>query len=269
MNTNYINRFLPVKNEQDVYLRFPIAPDKITIEVYNCKTKSGSGIKIIEKEALPLLRDLHKFDFMQKNNVLQFVRFAEDFCDKAGYLEHGTYHDPKTGKFVITYQKRITKRDDESKVLNTPARVNGATKIIDLSSDYFRKYTTAGRMAIILHEFSHVYLNNDSSNEFEADLNAARIYLALGYPRVELLNAWLNVFYNSDTPQNRKRWEELKTFIDNYDASYNADGEIKLSTKEEIMKFAKYTLISAGIAVFLIGFSYFAFKKAKEYGYIE
>jgi len=267
MNSNYIRRLLPIHSKtQDVYLRFPKSPESITTEIFNTANGSGAGISIVEKEYLPLTMNINNFDKGNKD-IIRFVKFAEDFSYRAGYLAHGTYAS-SCGKFKINYTDVIRQRDDETKVMTTPARVNQGTKIMDISSKYFKDYTIAGRMAILLHEFSHVFLNKVMDSEFEADLNAARIYLALGYPRVELYNSWINVFYNADTPGNRQRWEELKTYVENFDASYSADGNYKLSTKEEIMKFSKYALISIAVAGFLTAFGIFAYKKAKQYNYI-
>ena len=72
-------------------------------------------------------------------------------------------------------------------------------------------------MAILLHEFSHYYLNNTPEDEEEADLNALLIYLGLGYPRIEAENVFLNTFHQADTPENRKRWIKIKDVISNFD----------------------------------------------------
>ena len=48
------------------------------------------------------------------------------------------------------------------------------------------------RMAILLHEFSHFYLNDRMEDETEADLNGLLIYLALGYPRIEAYQSFFN-----------------------------------------------------------------------------
>jgi hypothetical protein len=52
-------------------------------------------------------------------------------------------------------------------------------------------------MAILLHEFSHFYLNAEINDETEADKNALMIYLGLGYPRIEACEAFLDTFIKS------------------------------------------------------------------------
>ena len=72
-------------------------------------------------------------------------------------------------------------------------------------------------MAILLHEFSHVYLNADVDNEVEADLNALTIYLGLGYPRIEAFEVFAQTFMNAPTDQNEVRYNKIKQFIDEFE----------------------------------------------------
>jgi hypothetical protein len=76
-------------------------------------------------------------------------------------------------------------------------------------------------MAILLHEFSHYYLNTDISDEVEADLNALTIYLGLGYPIKEAYAAFGQTFIGSPTPLNKNRYDIINTFIKDYIEEYN------------------------------------------------
>jgi hypothetical protein len=73
------------------------------------------------------------------------------------------------------------------------------------------------RMAILLHEFAHFYLNKNIDDETEADLNGLLIYLGLGYPRIEGYEAFLQVFEGSPTPENKKRYDVINEFIQNFE----------------------------------------------------
>ena len=73
------------------------------------------------------------------------------------------------------------------------------------------------RMAILLHEYSHYYVNKTPSSEVEADLNGLRIYLALGYPRIDAYNVFLNVFKSANSKQSLDRFEKLDAFIKNWE----------------------------------------------------
>ena len=73
------------------------------------------------------------------------------------------------------------------------------------------------RMAILLHEFAHYYLNDIMEDEIEADRHSLNIYMALGYPRIDAYNVYLDVFANAPTELNKDRYAELnKLFSNNY-----------------------------------------------------
>ena len=73
------------------------------------------------------------------------------------------------------------------------------------------------RMAILTHEFSHVFLNVNPNDETEADLNGLLIYLSLGYPRIEAHEAWIDTFENSPTDGNMERYEIMEQFIEDFE----------------------------------------------------
>jgi hypothetical protein len=72
-------------------------------------------------------------------------------------------------------------------------------------------------MAILLHEFSHFYLNENINDEVEADLNGLLIYLGLGYPRIEGYQAFLEVFKDSPSMQNKNRYDIINNFIRDFE----------------------------------------------------
>lgn len=72
------------------------------------------------------------------------------------------------------------------------------------------------RMAILLHEFSHYYLNSDIADEVEADLNALTIYLGLGYPIKEAYAAFGETFIGAPSQLNKNRYDIINTFIRDY-----------------------------------------------------
>ena len=74
------------------------------------------------------------------------------------------------------------------------------------------------RMAVLLHEFSHYWLNRDIDSEIEADLNGLALYLSLGYPRISAFNSFVKVFMNAPTQQNHERMEIIKKFIANFES---------------------------------------------------
>ena len=77
------------------------------------------------------------------------------------------------------------------------------------------------RMAILLHEFSHFYINKNPHSEVQADLNGMKLYLAIGYPRIDAYNVFLNVFKDTDNPESVTRFQMLDSFIKENANKYN------------------------------------------------
>ena len=72
------------------------------------------------------------------------------------------------------------------------------------------------RMAILLHEYAHYYLNKNPSNESEADINGLKLYLQIGYPKIDIYNVFLNVFKKSPSLQNKDRFDKLDKMVKNF-----------------------------------------------------
>lgn len=183
------------------------------------KMQPLADVKVLSIKKLPLQRRID-MAMMDSPLVDSFIGFCVKFCKKAGYLSAGSMKSPSVyksdnGQFEIRYFDRI--EDEKGNPINTPARVNQQTGVIEVSAEKFRKYSVPMRMAIMLHEFSHYWLNKDKTNEVEADLNALLIYLGLGYPRIDARNVFIKVFGGADTPENRQRYKILDDFIKNFD----------------------------------------------------
>jgi hypothetical protein len=110
--------------------------------------------------------------------------------------------------------------EDNGVEQTTPARIDIDSGIIEVSKRQFIEYTIPNRMAILLHEFSHIYLNDNVDDEVEADLNGLLIYLGLGYPRIEAFEVFAKTFMNNPTDENGMRFDSIKNFIDNFE-TYN------------------------------------------------
>jgi hypothetical protein len=116
---------------------------------------------------------------------------------------------------MIEYLPTIVNKDGRE--LTTPARISKVTGRIQVSKKQFDDYTVPMRFAILCHEFSHFYVNEDMDNESEADINGLLIYLGLGYPRIEAFQAFLEVFKDSPSQQNKKRYDRINNFIRNFE----------------------------------------------------
>ena len=198
----------------------PVSPKDALVYIYNEANGNLSvgvdntvDVDSITKE--PLEKKLDVID-MSNPLVRSFINFATRFSYNAGSLPSGNYvSDDK--QFVIKYLPII---EDEGVEQTTPARVDIDSGTIEISKRQFLDYTVPNRMAILLHEFSHVYLNDNVDDEVEADLNGLLIYLGLGYPRIEAFEVFAKTFLNAPSDLNGMRYEKIKNFIDNFE-NYN------------------------------------------------
>jgi hypothetical protein len=195
----------------------PVSPNNALISVYNeangnLQVGADNTIIVDSITKEPLDKKLDVIDFANPL-VRSFVNFSTRFCYNAGSLPSGTYlSDDK--KFVIKYLPII---EDNGQEQTTPARIDIDNGTIEISKKQFLDFTVPSRKAILLHEFSHVYLNENVDDEVEADLNGLLIYLGLGYPRIEAFEVFAKTFLSVPSDGNRMRYDKIKTFIDEFE----------------------------------------------------
>ena len=72
-------------------------------------------------------------------------------------------------------------------------------------------------MAILLHEYSHVFRNPkiglEIQNEVGADINALYIYLGLGFSKIDAICVYANVFLKAQTKGNIERMRKIMDYI--------------------------------------------------------
>jgi len=219
-NIVFTDRWATVKGQQTFYVRLPMTSDNVIISVYDKKVgniplSQEKNIKILEVNKTPLEKRLDVVD-IKNLSVAHFVDFAQRFCYKAPYLSDNKTYQSDNGQFLIEYLP-IIKSSSSGKELNTPARISRVTGRIQVAKKYFDQYTVPMRFAILCHEFSHFYVNDDIDNESEADINGLLIYLGLGYPRIEGLQAFYEVFKKSDSEQNLKRMKIIEKFVTDFE----------------------------------------------------
>jgi hypothetical protein len=218
--TVYTDRYATVNGSLKFYVRMPISPMIARISVFNEKNgnlKKGedTSFQIIGFETLELKRKLGCIDF-NNPEIKSFIGFSSEFCQKAGYLSAGgSVYMSEDGVFRIDYLDTIKSKSGQK--LSTPARISQSRGNIQVSKDLFKKYTVPMRMAILLHEFSHFYLNDKMEDEIEADLNGLLLYLGMGFPRIEAFQSFLTVFKETPTEQNKGRFDVLNQFISNFE----------------------------------------------------
>lgn len=217
-NTFYTDRVYEISGTRNVDIRMPVSPVTSVTQIYNERNGDLPAGKdptftVTNKQALPLPTKLEALVNMSPD-LPSWRKFSNEFCDAAGWLSTGTYYSDDV-KFRIDLLPII--RNDKGQPLNTPARIHMKTGVIQASQYHMKRATVPKRKAILSHEHSHVYENQDMRNETEADLNGLIIYLAEGWPRGEAHQAFLDVFKKTPTNQNKQRYQILYKFIDRFD----------------------------------------------------
>jgi hypothetical protein len=166
---------------------------------------------------------VRRFDVVDFNDpVLKcFIEICTNFCFNAGIYHSGAFQSSTkraNGEplFTIEYLPTIVS-SRTGKPLATPARINKDSGRIQVAMDKFIPMSVPMRMAIMCHEYSHYFVNDNIDNEMEADGNGVLIYLGLGYPRIEAAEAFLTTFIGTPSEENKRRYEFIKGLIDNFD----------------------------------------------------
>lgn len=240
-DTFYVSRNGMVNNYREFELKFPQTPKLLELSIFNKSRISFNGeeddsFKITKFEPTKV----KTYPLWADQDIHNFVKFAKQFCENASILSAGDFkpsiYRSDDGKFCIDYYNKIRSKKD-GKILTTPARIGHATGIIEVSKNDFTRYTVPMRMAILLHEFSHKYMNpklgRDISDETSADINALNIYLSLGYPTIEAQYAFLKVFKGANNEGNKRRYLILDDFIKKFT---KGDLENKIISKPNMVK---------------------------------
>jgi hypothetical protein len=210
-NTFYLDRWNTVQKTGEFEARMPQTCDKVIVEIRSIDG-NDQNIRITKLQKAKLEQYI---PCLSGKGVPSFVKFAQEFCENASVLQPNVSYFSDDKKYQIDYMKVIT---ENGRVERTPARISNKTGRMEVSKDHFVTYSVPMRMAILLHEFSHFYLNVVTQDEVEADLNALKIYLGMGYPIIEAHKSFLNVFKKTPSKQNHERYEYLKAFIDNFES---------------------------------------------------
>lgn len=216
----YANRQIVVDGYRTINLSFPVTPKKLKINVEavsNSKFEKSDFIVKVEEETLKT------YDTTISSETRHFLDLAVYFSQVCGFEPpnaNGRIFQTKDKKFNLKYFPKIVDFKT-GRVLNTPARIGHRTGIIEVSQASMVKYTVAQRMVILLHEYSHKYMNpkqgKDISDESGADLNALYIYLGLGFSKVDAIFVFANVFLKAQTPSNLDRMRKIMDYIKRFE----------------------------------------------------
>lgn len=223
-NTYFADRVKNIDGSEEIFIRMPVSAYVTSIDIYNDKNgnkkkNEDSSFEVTKIEKLPLDITLSKTK-MNTSAVRNFVGFATKFAYNAGWLGAPKDYTATVGGYKIEYLPHIINNKTGEKMA-TPARISLGNGRIQVAQSSFINYTIPMRMAILLHEYSHYYLNSDKENEVEADLNGLTIYMGLGYPIHEAHRAFVKAFIGYPTAQNKQRYDIIEKFIDDYIKEHN------------------------------------------------
>jgi hypothetical protein len=218
MDTVFTDRYKTISGEATFFVRMPVSGKNVYVVVYNERVgnldaNEDKSFEVVAIDKLPLEKKMDVVDF-NDNGLKSFVKFCTRFCFNAGQLTSGTYKS-SDGVYTIEYLPTIVYPNGRES--STPARIGVESGIIQVSQAKFRPMTIPMRMAILLHEYSHFYVNDQMHDETEADLNGLLIYLGLGYPRIEAYQSFLSTFINVPSQQNKDRYDKINKFIQDFE----------------------------------------------------
>lgn len=220
-NSVYTDRYTTVKGEKQLQVNIPLVVSREAI--IDIKSESGKLVNVNLKRK-PLLTNLDFFDYNNKT-IKDMIKFTSLFCRRCGYIDSRIWLSSDR-KFKVLYENQLYNKG--GRVSNTSAMTGVDTGIVQVSKSKFKNKTIPMRYITMLHEFSHFYLNKDIYNEYEADFNAVKIYLGLGFPEIEAIKAFTRSFGGADTKENRKRYQALLKYINQYNKiqkSYISQGK--------------------------------------------
>ncbi|WP_299459068.1 hypothetical protein [uncultured Microscilla sp.] len=177
-------------------LPMPISPKKLAVSI------SSQGEFSIHHAKIGMIKPSKKM-LRLTGQTKNFIRHAFDFAESCGYLEQGNTYSNDAGEYPIHYYPTLQK---------TPARIHKETGHIQVSAEDFRRYTIPMRMFVLLHEWMH--WSKSTGSEIKCDLEAARVFLGLGFPKYEAMVAVTEVLH--DNHDHITRVKALQKFIREY-----------------------------------------------------
>jgi len=224
-NTYYFKYNNILEGKQKFYIRMPLSPETALFEIYNPKKgrlKPGEDstfeVTNIEKKPLPVCPSCFNY---KDPRTAEFIQFAKEFAERKGILTasyDGNIYTSDNGNFIIKYFDKL--RDGYGRPSTASMRVNSRTGEMQISQLYAEDYTVPECFTILMHEFSHKFVNKDIANESEADLNGLLATLGLGFPRNQALSGWLKVFKRASTNQNQRRYKLIEEFVNDFDKDF-------------------------------------------------
>lgn len=215
-NDLILSRIDNLSGPKKVILKLPITSKDVIVETFSKrygrqplgKDKTFS-MEIVSKHSLKT------YDVHLGSGDREFLEFAKKFVQQFPNLDpNGKIRSSKSGKFKFVLLPVC--KSHKGKILSTPSLIGVKSGIIEISKKHFDNMSQSRRMAILCHEYGHVFKNPimglNAKDEFGADLNGLTVYLGSGFGLSEYINAFETVFEDFQSPQNEVRDKVLRKF---------------------------------------------------------
>jgi len=189
-NTEYFFRLMKVNGVEKFTFNMPLSPKFLDFLIFEINEGHKVGSQLFKLQKITV-NELAQKPMLLDNLMAEFVRFASDFAQKAGYCKTGIYLS-KNRNFKIVYVDRIIG-------VKTPSRIHAAKNYIEVSKEFFLDLSIPARLNILFHEISHNYINQDPNDEIEADNNGLKLYLGLGHSSIESVYSLTKIFKDIDS----------------------------------------------------------------------
>jgi hypothetical protein len=155
------------------FFGMPLSPKTLKVQIFDQDYRILTMASTFELDK-PQIVGLRTSPLSLDKDSTNFLHFAEQLAVEMPHLRIGDYSE--NGFEVRLFEDLPT---------STPARIESNFDYIEVSKADFLTMTVPRRVLILLHEFSHNFLNGNPNSEIEADLHALSIYLSRGYPFME------------------------------------------------------------------------------------
>lgn len=187
-----------------IYMKVPFSPRNTIVNV------KGSIVNNLEVSVSA--HPCSSYKIPMGATQIEFMEFCQSFAwsvMNAKLKPSDEVFSSANNNFKMVLLPRIT--DHYGRAVNSPASVDGDKKIILVDYELITKYTLSGMIALLCHEYAHVFANEREgypmNSEEGADKFGLRLFLAAGYGESEYLSALSQTFKRVDTNQNRKRFK--------------------------------------------------------------
>ena len=233
----YTTRELHVNKKIRVIIPMPITPIYIAINTYIYKNAKLNPYSIPKnKIKIYFLNGVKKIDTLQPSGFDDYYKLISKFGQLKEVLPLGEYSSNQ-GKFKIKYIDYVL-REDGVTISYSPAAIYKSSGIIEIGKKRVLMLTLYEFIAVMLHEYSHVYVNElygyKKEDEIQADLNALKLMFSLGFRGFDFITAFLKVFDMANNERNENRYLTFKKVATNIDEKLRKHYEKRIEKELKI-----------------------------------